>query len=754
MGVLIVNTSRAYSYSQISKGGRLARSSLITGLILAGSNPVFASEDLGIIQVESTTIDDKFEQKRDEPSNIGVVSGKTVDRSHTENIQQLLQSIPGVTTEVQSGESLKIHIRGIENQAYMGERPGVAVVIDGVPVFERTGRVNIDLDNIESIKVIKGGASYLFGDDALGGAVIITTKRGASQAGVKLATELGSFGAKKRLARAGYAGDNWSGHIQKSLRETDGYYDDSASESDYLNGKLQYYLDDQSDITFGFEQAERMKNSHGAVRGVTAAKEDPKSEDPDSEYSDYANHYDVELEKYFLTYSRDFRDTDNLMVNVYQYTDDTLYKSSPAPSDPDIYRYDNDYSQIQRGLKMEYRAGGEQVGWMAAADLRDNEYDNYVTFIDCTDMGAWAGCVVGDPSSDNFTEEKVKAVYGEVKVRLSEPLVMTLNGRYDQIDYDYTDTLDSDKDGNKVFKVPSYRLGMNYALQDNLDLYANASTGFRTPTARQLFVGISSPSQRVDPNPNLKAEKSVNLEIGLRTSTELFGEPLDLDVAVFQIERQDYINPSSGIYSTGTDNIYENVGDVRNRGLEMSIQSDQQRAFSWDLAYTYLNAKYTKYDDFNLQLEPIGGACPPGATPVTSGWPPSVTNCLVPYDNAGNHIPRTPEHKLNLIARYRPTPNWTVTGEMDASSSYYADEINQEEISGHTVFNLLVNYDRQLGRSKWSFFARVDNLFDKTYYNTARASGDGNDDGTYDAEDLSLVVNQGRTLTAGLSVSF
>ena len=88
----------------------------------------------------------------------------------------------------------------------MGERPGVAVVIDGVPVFERTGRVNIDLDNIESIKVIKGGASYLFGDDALSGAVIITTKRGANYDNIHLSGEVGSFDYRKALARTGFAG--------------------------------------------------------------------------------------------------------------------------------------------------------------------------------------------------------------------------------------------------------------------------------------------------------------------------------------------------------------------------------------------------------------------------------------------------------------------------------------------------------------------------------------------------------------------
>ncbi|PIV30573.1 MAG: TonB-dependent receptor, partial [Zetaproteobacteria bacterium CG02_land_8_20_14_3_00_50_9] len=90
----------------------------------------------------------------------------------------------------------------------------MAVVIDGVPVFERTGSVNINMDDIESIKVIKGGASYLFGEDALAGAVIITTKRGAKMAGGSISTEAGSFGYKRGMARAGFANDKLSGHVQ------------------------------------------------------------------------------------------------------------------------------------------------------------------------------------------------------------------------------------------------------------------------------------------------------------------------------------------------------------------------------------------------------------------------------------------------------------------------------------------------------------------------------------------------------------
>jgi hypothetical protein len=81
----------------------------------------------------------------------------------------------------------------------------VAIIVDGVPVFERTGRVNLDLDNIDSIRLVKGGASYLFGDDALSGAIIITTKRGVGNRGVKLDYDAGSFGYSRKLARVGEA---------------------------------------------------------------------------------------------------------------------------------------------------------------------------------------------------------------------------------------------------------------------------------------------------------------------------------------------------------------------------------------------------------------------------------------------------------------------------------------------------------------------------------------------------------------------
>lgn len=725
------------------------------------------AESLGTIQVESSSIDDRFADKRMEASNIGVISGEEVDRAHAENIQQLLQSIPGITTEVQSGDSIKIHIRGIENQVYMGEKPGVAVVIDGVPVFERTGRVNIDLDNIESIKVIKGGASYLFGDDALSGAVIITTKRGAQYEGVTLGAEAGSFGHNKQLARVGFASEKASGHVQVSHRETDGYYADSASKADYLNGKFQYYVDDASDITFGIELSERYKNSHGAVTGVDAAENDPKSTNIFS-YNDYANHYDVNLAKYFVTYSRDVNDSDNLMVNLYSFADNTQFLSKPNRSDPTLYEQLNDYQQVQTGVKSEYRSGGDAFAWMAGVDLRANTYENNVSYNMDVPDNPWIpgdqSASIGDPISDDTTDEAVHALYGELKFRVSDPLVMTLNGRYDHINYDYTSNIGA-LDLDKSFDVASWRLGANYALADNRDLYGNISTGFRAPSVTQLFSGDIAPTGSTDSNPNLEPEHAINMEIGLRTKTRFMGAPTEVDVAIFQINRTDYIMKTSGQYSVndGVNDYYDNIGGMRNRGLELAVDSAVSPKLSWNAAYTYLDAKFTQYDNFNLLLGNRYGSYVADCSVLI----PATSYCIEHYDNTGNKVPRTPNHHLNLSLSYKPAAYWTVTTEMDAISSYYVDEINRVSVGGHETFNLLVNYDRKIGNQDWSFFARIDNLFDRSYYNTARGgtgdakSVDSNNDGIYDTydgvydeNDISIVVNPGRVYTVGLSVSF
>jgi len=89
--------------------------------VLAIASTMHAAEDLGIITVESSTIDDKFDAKKQEVSNTVTLEGEEIEAFHAENLADVLNTVPGVTVRKNEGDSNKIHIRGIGNELYMGE---------------------------------------------------------------------------------------------------------------------------------------------------------------------------------------------------------------------------------------------------------------------------------------------------------------------------------------------------------------------------------------------------------------------------------------------------------------------------------------------------------------------------------------------------------------------------------------------------------------------------------------------------------
>ena len=228
-------------------------------------------------------------------------------------------------------------------------------------------------------------------------------------------------------------------------------------------------------------------------------------------------------------------------------------------------------------------------------------------------------------------------------------------------------------------------------------------------------------------------EQSDNYEIGFRTKQ--YG--INYDLSLFQIDRKDFIMKTSGNYGdTATTDMWDNIGGARHRGLELAVNGGITQSLSFNLAYTYLDATYTDYANFGMTMG--------------SGWGASV----VTADVTGNDIPRTPKHQLNVITDYQATDHLKLTAEVNAKSKYYADDLNALEIGGHATLNLGVDYMMKIGGYDLNMFAKVTNVLDKQHYNSARSSGDRNEDGVFDHEDLSITVNPGRIFTCGLSMKF
>lgn len=758
----------------------LRHSTIALACLLACGLPVpglaQAGDALAPITITGSAIDDRFLSSATDPVSSATIGRKEVEDQHAKNLIEVLRAVSGVTADLQGdGDTIKIKLRGVENQRYMGEKPGVAIIIDGVPVFERTGKVNIDIDNIESIKVIKGSASYLYGEDALAGAVVITTRRGASQRGVKAEADAGAFGYRRAMVRAGFARDDLSGHLQYSDRDQDGYYFMSRTYSKTWSGNLKYALDARSDLSLGFEKSERLRDREGAVTGAANALADPRGLDGGRGYS---RNFNVDLARVNLTYSNDLDERSNLLAVLYQFQDDTTFWANPmrftaagAPTTGiNDYSLFNDYTQVQRGFKTEYRTRLERLALMGGLELKRNSYDNRVSTLNSYRTRP-AGPVTpaGMVLSDDDTIETTQALYGEAKLGLGEKTAATFNLRHDRIGVRFN-AQPVTGNGNrpvaerKDFGVSSYRLGLTHALDQATALHAAVSTGFRAPTAEQLYRGQITTNALVQSNPDLKPEKAISFEIGLKRQTQLAGWPSSLNATLFQVDRKDFILDSNGQYAgsnnpLGGGSQFRNIGGARSRGLELELRMQPHRQWSFDAAYTYLDAWFTRYESYYQSYGNANGAfvaSPTAAQRSNPGfWQSNFT--VQRYDNTGRKIPRTSPHQLNLRANYQPAPGWALSGEIDAKAASWADEINQERLPGRTLLHLTAQYGAKLAAwpgARLSAFLRVENLFDKRYYITARGTGDSNMDGRYDSQDPSIVVDPGRTWRLGLSLQF
>jgi len=533
---------------------------LVTGLSLAASLALAEPVDLGEIQVESSTIADLESTLKTEPSNVDVIDEVTYEQISPKTINDVLRTVPGITADVRAGDVVEIHMRGVGQQEFMWEDTGVAVVVDGVPVLQNGGKVKFNLDNIESIKVIKGGASYLYGPNALAGAVIITTKKPKGSNSYTVSYETGSYGYKNGVATFNRSTDKYLANLNISMRYEDGYWDISENWTGSLNGKLTYFLDDTSDLTAGIELTRKYEEGgRGSVLGIEQAKIDPKgAEDGNLPwYHDYWSN----IQKYFLTYNKDFADGGNLMVNSYYYADNYDYDSTNYDDEGD--GIEDGWAQVnsedisQYGIKSEYRNTWGRLGYMFGLDVGRRELENssLVThfYVDSRRKKHYEG----DLTSSKSREDRI-GIYHESKYSLTEDLTAVFNIRYDYEKYDYqSSSYDANSDAitaaerEKSFNNISYRAGSTYQLNESHVLFANVSTGFRNPRVQDIYAGDFD--SRKESNPDLDTETTINYEMGLRGTFQLFDTDIKYEASVYQLDTKDIISKAQGTYFWGSE---------------------------------------------------------------------------------------------------------------------------------------------------------------------------------------------------------
>ena len=163
--------------SQSAKLSAVSRSLLAASLGIAFAGPVAGQESndrLEEVIVNATRVPRTIE---DIAGTISLITAEDLERELAEDLDDLVRFQPGVSiSTARRGGNEGFSIRGIG-----GNR--VLTILDGIrsnDIFNAGpasyGRDNIETDNIKTVELMRGPASVLYGADAIGGVVIVTSK--------------------------------------------------------------------------------------------------------------------------------------------------------------------------------------------------------------------------------------------------------------------------------------------------------------------------------------------------------------------------------------------------------------------------------------------------------------------------------------------------------------------------------------------------------------------------------------------------
>ena len=134
-------------------------------------------------------------------SSVTVITAQDIERNEWRTVPDALSTVPGLNVVQTGGPGgfTSVFIRGT-NQNH------VKVLIDGIDVSDPSS-ANRTFDfghlltaDIERIEVLRGPQSGLYGSEAIGGVISITTKKGEGPAKVTGMAEAGSFGTFNQSA--------------------------------------------------------------------------------------------------------------------------------------------------------------------------------------------------------------------------------------------------------------------------------------------------------------------------------------------------------------------------------------------------------------------------------------------------------------------------------------------------------------------------------------------------------------------------
>ncbi|MDZ7320869.1 TonB-dependent receptor [Kosakonia sacchari] len=625
----------------------------------------------------------------DSPAAVSVVQGDDIRQAAPRvNLSESLNSVPGLQVQNRQNyaQDLQLSIRGFGSRSTYGVR-GIRLYVDGIPATMPDGQgqtSNIDLNSVESIDVLRGPFSALYGN-ASGGVMNVTTQTGREPATIEASSYYGSFGSwRYGLKATGAMGDGThAGDVDYTVSSTrfvtQGYRDRSGARKNLANAKLGVRIDDASKLSLIFNSVDIKANDAG---GLTESewKDNPRQ-------SPRAQQYDtrktIKQTQAGLRYERQMSSQDDFSVMMYAgERETTQYQSIPrAPQlNPTHAGGVIDLTRHYQGIDTRWTHRGELgvpvtfTGGLNYENMSEERkgYENFVM--------DGSTPVYGEKGNLRRNERNLMwnvDPYLQTAWQLTDKLTLDAGVRYSSVWFDSNDHYITARNGDDSGEASYHKwlpaASLKYAMTEGWNVYAAAGRGFETPTINEL-------SYRADGknglNFALKPSTNDTVELGSKTR---IGNGL-LTAALFRTDTDNEIVTDT---STGGRTTYKNAGKTRRQGAELSL--DQQFAGNWraKLAWTYLDATY--------RSEVCDGGC------------------------NGNRIPGIARNMGFASLGWIPDQGWYAGADVRYMSDIMANDENSAKAPSYTVTGLNTGYKFSYGNWMMDVFGRVDNLFDRKY---------------------------------------
>ncbi len=562
-------------------------------------------------------------------NSVTVLDDAAIKASQLPMMSDLLATTPGLNVARSGGigQPTSVFIRGAESDQ-------TTVIIDGVQLndpSEPGGQFdfeNLLTSNVSRIEILRGAQSTLYGSQAMGGVINITTADPDGPTGGGLTVEGGSHDTGYVSGNVGGKNDalmwrlagNWYGTSGiPAFAQRYGGTRLCASQIGGGNGQLRYDItpDLQFDLRGYYVNSRTDFDGYDTPHGTFGN---------DNEYG--------KVEQFFGYAGFTYRSPDRTLTNrlAYQYTStDTREYDPNAPTNPILASPSTEtFYGIGRNQREEYQGTWEITPTYQLVAGAQHERSTIDTDSPAFDYS-------GPMPTRNF--DTIDSGYAQLQGEVVSGLTLTAGDRYDRHD---------------IFGGHSTgALAAAWSLNDGSTILRSSfSQGFKAPSLYQLFGNYG--------NLQLRPEAGESWDAGIEQ--QAWDRRLTMSATYFERYSRDLIEFFDCVALAGCPNsfggYYANIARAAAHGVEL------QSNFS-ATDKLMLTGNYTLTDTEDKS---------PGSATF------------------GNDLPRRPKEQANLSANYRWTAPLSTNVAVRYAGPSYDDAANRIKLGGYVLVDLRVAY--------------------------------------------------------------